>query len=872
MSRCVKWIFLLLLAAILPACQLDAKKPLFSLVGQQAETATPTLTRTSTATPTATISPTWTASPALTRTPSPTMTPRPTERLALAQNIYNNGNYQAAAAQFEALLSDPGTSPDNQRIALHWRGRSELNAGDTSAAIATFKQFLQRYPSDELTRAAQFNLGLAYEKNGQFDTAATAYQGAVISNDPINVYIYERIGDVAVQAQDYASAVKAYQAGIAEIEETSFQTHLREEIAAVEILRDNPLAALDQYDAILRAAKMDNYRAKILRLAAEAHLAANDPNAAHERYFEAINRYPKAYDSYLGLVELVNADVPVDEFQRGLVDYYAGAYQAAIAAFDRYLNPPLPPPITVTTIITPATLPAEAVTQDSAITSTTVITAEEAMPHNASLTSLPIEPTPPPHAADAIWFTALSWQALGQNNSAIRFFQQLIDEYPTDSNWGKAHLEIGQSRARQDNITSAKVTYRDFAAEYPTHALAPEALWRAARLELDGDLLEEAQASLRELRDTYPNSDFADDALYWAGQAAFLTDDFESAADHWSVLAESYPNSELSSFGGYWQVKALLALGKPEQAQAVLVKVASRSNEYYGLRARDLLAGVQPHSVPLVLPTPPELAKEHAEAEAWVESWLNLTGSEEPSALKPQVRDDPAFQRGSALLALGLRDEALVEFETVKDNWWNDALAMYQLALYFAEHGLGRLSIVSVARLIFLSPADSSEEAPIFIQRLYYPTFFADVIFEEAAALNVDPALLLAIMRQESLFERSAESIAGARGLMQVMPATGEYVAERRNYVDFSPDQLWHPYISIKVGAWYIDQQLDIFEDNQFAALAAYNAGPGNVLEWIKRSDDLDRFVESIPFRESRLYIRTIYVNLAAYRRIYGAN
>jgi soluble lytic murein transglycosylase len=110
----------------------------------------------------------------------------------------------------------------------------------------------------------------------------------------------------------------------------------------------------------------------------------------------------------------------------------------------------------------------------------------------------------------------------------------------------------------------------------------------------------------------------------------------------------------------------------------------------------------------------------------------------------------------------------------------------------------------------------------------------------------------------------------GARGLMQVMPTTGEYVAERSEFGNFNTDQLWLPYINIKFGAWYINQQLGIFDNNQFAALAAYNAGPGNVLEWIDISDDLDIFVESIPFRESRLYIRKIYVNLEAYRRIYG--
>ena len=130
----------------------------------------------------------------------------------------------------------------------------------------------------------------------------------------------------------------------------------------------------------------------------------------------------------------------------------------------------------------------------------------------------------------------------------------------------------------------------------------------------------------------------------------------------------------------------------------------------------------------------------------------------------------------------------------------------------------------------------------------------------------------MSLIRQESLFEYSAESSAGARGLMQVMPTTGEYVAERSDYGSFNTDELWLPYVNIKLGAWYINQQLAIFEGNKLAAMAAYNAGPGNVLEWIEVSDDLDIFVESIPFWESRTYIRRVYENLAAYHRIYGSS
>jgi soluble lytic murein transglycosylase len=372
------------------------------------------------------------------------------------------------------------------------------------------------------------------------------------------------------------------------------------------------------------------------------------------------------------------------------------------------------------------------------------------------------------------------------------------------------------------------------------------------------------------LVERYPTSNHAAESLYWAGQAAYKLEDYEGAIEDWARLVDKYPFSDLVSFADYWRAKTLLAQDQKNEAETILTKMTDGSLDYYHLRARDLLSRQQPESVPLELPGEAQLAAEKAETEGWLRQWLGLPEAKNLSALDTPLLDDPAFQRGDTLLKLGLRDKALLEFEAVKDNWWDNGLAMYQLAVYFWERDLGRLSIVCAARLVFLSPAKDPEDAPLFIQRLYYPIYFPEIILAEAEKLKVDPALLLAIMRQESLFELSALSIAGARGLMQVMPATGEYVAERTDFDDFNPDQLWLPYISIKFGAWYMSQQLGIFEANQFAALAAYNAGPGNVLEWIKVSDDLDVFVESIPFWESRTYIRRIYVNLAAYRRLYG--
>jgi len=90
-------------------------------------------------------------------------------------------------------------------------------------------------------------------------------------------------------------------------------------------------------------------------------------------------------------------------------------------------------------------------------------------------------------------------------------------------------------------------------------------------------LLDEAYTHLRELADKHPTNDYADDALYWAGYAAFKAGDYEKAVLPWSTLANKFSSSDLANFGGYWQAKSLLALGRDDEAQAVLKHIAANS-------------------------------------------------------------------------------------------------------------------------------------------------------------------------------------------------------------------------------------------------------------------------------------------------------
>jgi len=232
-------------------------------------------------------------------------------------------------------------------------------------------------------------------------------------------------------------------------------------------------------------------------------------------------------------------------------------------------------------------------------------------------------------------------------------------------------------------------------------------------------------------------------------------------------------------------------------------------------------------------------------------------------------RPGPATGPGPAI---GLRREALDALDEVRAAAWKDPLALAQLALFFREQGFHGLAARAAMRLASLWPGGGIWGAPLTVQRLAYPLVFADLLSAEAAAHNLDPLLLAALIRQESLFEPAAESYAGARGLGQVMPATGEGIARNLGLEDFVLDDLYRPAVSVRFGAYYLAVQMRRFQNQVLVALAAYNGGPGNTLRWLEAGgDDLDLFVEVITATQSRLYLQKVYRQYLIYEAMYRA-
>lgn len=157
------------------------------------------------------------------------------------------------------------------------------------------------------------------------------------------------------------------------------------------------------------------------------------------------------------------------------------------------------------------------------------------------------------------------------------------------------------------------------------------------------------------------------------------------------------------------------------------------------------------------------------------------------------------------------------------------------------------------------------------IGRVFYPFPYRETTLNYARKYDVDPYLLAAIMKCESNFNRNAVSVRGARGLMQVMPETGKWVARQLGETDFHPDQLFEPETNIKYGSWYIADLKKEFHGDPVLVLAAYNGGRGNVKEWLFSNGltGSQRTIDQIPFPETRQYVKKVLINQRIYRYLY---
>jgi soluble lytic murein transglycosylase len=512
-----------------------------------------------------------------------------------------------------------------------------------------------------------------------------------------------------------------------------------------------------------------------------------------------------------------------------LVDYHAGevyheAYAAAVRAFDRYLDG-----------------------------------------------------DPTERVDEALYLKALSQRAAGKYYSALLTLGMLIRDQP-ESEWlAQAWLERAATLAGMDRSAMAISTYQSFAARYPADEMASEALWRAAKLREEQQADLESAELYEDVHAAFPESDRASESLWRAGLARYRDGDTKGAIEDWQALVEGYPRSPYRGGGLYWlgKLDAEVPEGEAERYWDLLVSDYPLS--YYGLRAQQIRARESVTSTRMVTGTiePPVWGAESASEEllAWLGTWTEVPTSTIEVVFAGQLSQDLDPQQGKALMTIGLRREALDAFDELLTEAWSDPVDLAQLALFFRDQEAYGLAARAALRLAGLWPDGSIDDAPASLRRLAFPLAYVDLLSSEAEAFGVDPLLLAALVRQESLFEPSATSWAGARGLGQVMPETGKGIARRLEMEGYEPADLYRPSVSMRFAAFYLASQISLFDDQILVALAAYNGGPGNARRWLETAgDDLDRFVEYITLSESQRYLQRVYEGYNIYEQLYRVN
>lgn len=429
---------------------------------------------------------------------------------------------------------------------------------------------------------------------------------------------------------------------------------------------------------------------------------------------------------------------------------------------------------------------------------------------------------------------------LGDREGAERDYDDFLSRWPADRRVPEIRYERARLAQRSGDGEAARRRWLDLGARHPGHPLAAASLYMAADSHQDDrvtdpGLAERAIELFDRVAGEHPASRFADRAYLRAAHLLFALGRYAESRDRYAA----YRGSESSREARYWRGRSLERLGEAEAARSIYRSLAA-GDDYYAQLSRDRLSGG------------PGIRRFEDAGYRAGPAWRAGDGA--------ALLAEPAGRRAAALLRLGERRYAGAELEREVARAWGDRRRLAAWAPVLSDWGFPDLALRIGVR--------SGETAG----GLAYPPGFAVAVDAEARAHGLDAWLVLALIRQESLFDAGAVSPVGARGLMQIMPATGRVLAAELGWAEFEPALLDVPAVSLHLGASYMAARLRQFEGSWPALLAAYNAGPEAVSRWWafpERTLDPELWVDRIPYRETRDYVKKVLAQYTTYRRLH---
>lgn len=485
------------------------------------------------------------------------------------------------------------------------------------------------------------------------------------------------------------------------------------------------------------------------------------------------------------------------------------------------------------------------------------------------------------------WVRAKTLFDAGQYPRAVKAFEDFLKSSPAAAQRDQAKLKLAIAHVRLKNYEEARVNLEEVVRSGADSAAQEAIVWLARvflRQGLDepflalakevekGRLSGEARArfllllavqhadrgrfdraiqTYQQVGEKEQTEGPAAEGYYRAGWLLYKNGRYEEATRSFDQVLRLQPAGPYNLPALYWKARSLEKAGEAQKAGALFQSLCGDAPlSYYCQNAR-----LRPVAT-------------IANGASGAKESLPLVGIE---PREKSVTGDAHYQRAVELRMAGLSRESGEEVVVLTGRLGGDRGEILWLAGFLKDVGDYHRAL-KLVQLFFPDVIDrGAAGVPSAFWELAYPQGLLPTI---RASVNhgTDPYLVAAVIREESVYNPDAVSPAGALGLMQVMPQTGRMVATRLGAEPFSRERLFDPPYNIRLGSWYLGYLAEKFDRNAVYVIAAYNAGPEAVAKWVQQFGNVepDEFIESIPYTETRLYVKRVLRSYREYRRVNG--
>lgn len=447
----------------------------------------------------------------------------------------------------------------------------------------------------------------------------------------------------------------------------------------------------------------------------------------------------------------------------------------------------------------------------------------------------------------SIYRTARGLHLNGNMADARQWYKKVIIEFPDAQETALALEHLATLSEAKASLFYLDLLIKDFPQQAAT------ALYRKAIILDYLNSYQSAEAARQRLLEEYGDSEAAAEYRWNKAQTLAQAGNKREAIAILQPLIEIPSSNDISPKALFWAGKWAMDVGDKDTAQAAFEHVLSYNwQSYYAWRSAVFLG--------------------------WDVGDFDSVRSLHPEVIMPTTRPVPpgGSKTFAELFLLNQDTDAIYLFEFELGNRQNFSVAeQFTEGLLKLHQGEYRQAV----NLIWSLKLREEERERLEWRQLrqtdaywqaLFPFPYYETILDWSNTRDLNPLLVISLIRQESTFEVDARSPVGATGLMQVMPTTGEWIAD---ILDIKSDySLLNPEDNIILGSWYLDHTHKQYKNNSLFAVASYNAGPGNVNKWTQRYSlsDLDVFVENIPFPETEGYVKSVFGNYWNYLRIYN--